>query len=73
MKHCDLCGSPVKVCGKLTLHYEPNLPSEEEIADIIFRDKNIIDHPHPTSQTATRKIEGCRKLAQAISKRLRVE
>ena len=68
MKHCDLCGSPVKVCGKLTLHYEPNLPSEEEIEKIIEDNlyyQDCYDGDELICESST--------IAREISKRLRVE
>ena len=39
---CELCGTPVKVVGDTTLHYEPiaSVVSEEEIFRIL-RDKEI--------------------------------
>ena len=40
MKKCELCGSPVKVVGKTTLHYEPNLPIYKELDRL---HKSIID------------------------------
>ena len=32
---CDLCGTPVKIVGHTTKHYEPIVPSVEEIEDAL--------------------------------------
>lgn len=34
-KTCPTCGSPVKIVGKTTMHYEP-IPLRERVEEIVF-------------------------------------
>ncbi len=36
--NCDLCGTPVKVVGHTTKHYEPDLPTLEELEKIATKE-----------------------------------
>jgi len=38
MERCELCGTPVKVVGNTTMHYEPDLPDREELVEIIEKE-----------------------------------
>jgi hypothetical protein len=67
---CDLCGTPVKIVGHTTKHYEPIVPSVEEIKVLIER-HGIYLSPELDAFSMHKSSVG--KLAEAIRKLIRGE
>lgn len=68
MKHkCDLCGTPVKVVGNVTKHYEADLPSLEDLEEILdsFSYQGVSGHDKLIWRKETRAL-----IAKEIFKRI---
>jgi hypothetical protein len=65
MKPCPTCGSPVKIVGKTTMHYEPTLKplDEDEVEKVIEKNKWVIG---AKAMSGEQYINSSNELSKAI-------
>lgn len=66
MDECELCGSPVRIVGKTTQHYEPLLSGYVEMQAVL----ELIAVPARPDGTYNRDREACGELARVTLRKI---